>query len=304
MNIAGDLKDKMQESIKALQLASKMSEQYYNHPLEIAYSGGKDSDVLLHLAQQADIPIKVVNNHTTADAPQTVRHIRDVFRQLQDKGVKTEIVYPTYKGKRTSMWDLIPQKKKPPTRLVRYCCTVLKESYNAKGILATGVRADESAKRSLLAGFEAITTKHDLRYSFEHVKEVYAEAQEYPEVYDCQFITKMKQQKKVIANPLINWTEADIYTYIHTYSIPLCELYSMGYRRVGCIGCPMASTKGRNKEFADFPKYKIMYLKAFEKMLENIKTTNWETAQDVFDWWMEYKKNDVPGQERFVFEEV
>ena len=70
-----------------MQLAAKMSEKFYNAPLTIAYSGGKDSDVLLDLALRADIDINVVNNHTTADAPQTVYHIREVFRSLTDHGI-------------------------------------------------------------------------------------------------------------------------------------------------------------------------------------------------------------------------
>ena len=66
-------------SIKKLQLAAKMSEQYYGEPLIIAYSGGKDSDVLLALARMSGIKYELINSHTTVDAPETVYHIREVF---------------------------------------------------------------------------------------------------------------------------------------------------------------------------------------------------------------------------------
>lgn len=71
----------------------------------------------------------------------------------------------------------------------------------------------------------------------------------------------------------------------------------MDYTRVGCIGCPMAG-KHRWKEFADFPKYKDAYIRAFNRMLEEIhksgKPTKWKTGYDVFLWWME--DDNVEGQ--------
>ena len=213
------MEHKIKEAIDALKLASKMSEQYYHQPLIITYSGGKDSEVLLDLALRADIDIKVVNSHTTADAPQTVWHIRDVFRRLQDRGIKTKIKYPTYKGERVSMWTLIPQKLRPPTRIMRYCCYVLKESSTPQSFIATGVRADESANRSKRKTFEIKNSqiKNRIGHDLDHIQEVYKEAQEMPEVYDCMYITKVKQNKEAIVNPIINWTSRDVWSYIHTY---------------------------------------------------------------------------------------
>ena len=66
-------------------------------------------------------------------------------------------------------------------------------------------------------------------------------------------------------------------------------MYKCGYDRVGCIGCPMAGSK-RYKQFADFPKYKQSYIRAFERMLDARKEkgleTQWETGEDVFRRWM------------------
>ena len=77
----------------------------------------------------------------------------------------------------------------------------------------------------------------------------------------------------------------------------------MGYYRVGCIGCPMAS-KSREKEFADFPTYRRAYIRAFDKMLDAIrakgKTTVWKTGEDVFRWWMESK--NIDGQYSMIFD--
>lgn len=150
--------DKEKKAIERIKIASEMSLHHYEKPLVCAYSGGKDSDVLLELFKRSGIPFEVHNSHTTADAPQTVRHIREVFRKLKLEGIKCEIEIPTYKGEPTSMWKLIPEKLMPPTRLVRYCCSVLKETGCANRYIATGVRWDESTARMQREEFEKIET--------------------------------------------------------------------------------------------------------------------------------------------------
>lgn len=138
-----------EKSAHTLALAAKMSLQYYKKPLIITYSGGKDSDVMLHLAETYLKPheFEVLNSHTTVDAPQTVYHIREVFKRLDEKGIKTTIQMPTYKGEPTTMWKLIEEKLMPPTRLVRYCCQVLKEASTPNRLVAIGVRRLESVGR-------------------------------------------------------------------------------------------------------------------------------------------------------------
>lgn len=139
--------EKLQEAIDTLRLATKISWEYYNDRLIIAYSGGKDSDVLLDIALRHLNPwdIEVRNSHTTVDAPDTVRHIEKVFKRLKDKSVKTSYAnrYPV----RKTMWELIVEHRIPPTGLVRYCCEELKESSTGNRFTALGVREDESVKR-------------------------------------------------------------------------------------------------------------------------------------------------------------
>lgn len=139
--------DKEQLAIARLQDAARLSEHRYKKPLMVTYSGGKDSQVLVALAERAGINFEVVNSHTTADAPETVYFIREQFKAMEERGIKCSIVMPRYKDKPVSMWTLIPQKLMPPTRLVRYCCDVLKENTGRGRFIATGVRWAESARR-------------------------------------------------------------------------------------------------------------------------------------------------------------
>lgn len=144
------LKDKITRSIEIIRLASKMSWEFYKKPMIICYSGGKDSDVLLHLAEQT-LPLsefEVLNSHTTVDAPETVYHIRNTVNRIKKRGGMAKINYPHDKqGNFISMWNLIPQKQIPPTRIQRYCCSVLKEASTPNRMAVVGVRAAESTGR-------------------------------------------------------------------------------------------------------------------------------------------------------------
>lgn len=143
------------ESLDRLRTAARLSEQYYKKPLVVTTSGGKDSSVCVDLAIKAGINFEVIHNHTTADAPETVRFVRGEFRRLELMGIKCTINWPVYKGQRTSMWDLIPQKLMPPTRLVRYCCEVLKEHGGTGRFITTGVRwAESNARKNNRGAFE------------------------------------------------------------------------------------------------------------------------------------------------------
>jgi phosphoadenosine phosphosulfate reductase len=117
------LQEKIDKSYEILQMAASISEEYYQKPLILTYSGGKDSDVMLQLAIECLAPsqFEVLNSHTTIDAPETVYYIRDKFKELNEKGIKATVKYPHYPdGRFKSIWSLIEDKQMPPTRLARY----------------------------------------------------------------------------------------------------------------------------------------------------------------------------------------
>ena len=105
------------------------------------------------------------------------------------------------------------------------------------------------------------------------------------------------QKKSMVVNPIIDWTDTEIWEFIRSEGIKVCDLYDCGYDSVGCVGCPMAGKK-RYREFADFPQYKKLYLHAFDRMLKERarrgKESTWSNAEEVFLWWME--DDNIPGQ--------
>lgn len=286
------MSDLEQIAIERLKTASDMSLQYYGQPLVITDSGGKDSSVCKELALRAGIPFEIMHNHTTADAPETVRFVRQEAKRFEDLGIKYTINMPTYKGQRTSMWGLIPQKLMPPTRLVRYCCSVLKENGGSNRFITTGVRWEESASRIKHRGiYERIGSTKENKIILNNDND------------DKRMLFENCRLKaKRVVNPIIDWTAEDVWQFLTDYGPPINPLYAEGWCRVGCVGCPMAAKKGREAEFARWPKYKELYIKAFDNMLEERKRRgklegSWRmgaTGRDVFNWWMEY--DILPGQ--------
>lgn len=247
----------------------------------LCYSGGKDSDAIIEIAKIAGINFEVQHSHTTADAPETVYHVREKFRQLELEGINCEINYPFYKGKRTSMWDLIPLKGMPPTRIARYCCEILKEQVGGGRAICTGVRWAESSKRKNSRGIYEETHRNpekrvvlrddndDSRQMMEH----------------CQI------KRKVTCNPIVDWDDQTLWDFVRAQKINLNPLY-VHFGRVGCVGCPLGGRKHQIEEFRQWPKYKQMYLSAFDRMIKLRQAKGlpcdrkFTSAESCMEWWL------------------
>lgn len=119
----------------------------------LAFSGGKDSVVVKALMDMAGVKYDAHYRITSVDPPELVRFIKE-----QHPDVSRD--YPRYKdGTVATMWNLIPKKLMPPTRLVRYCCEVLKESGGVGRMTVTGVRWAESNNRAANQGLVTIKDK-------------------------------------------------------------------------------------------------------------------------------------------------
>lgn len=107
-------------------------------------------------------------------------------------------------------------------------------------------------------------------------------------------------------NPIIDWTTEEVWEFIHEYNIPYCKLYDEGWKRLGCIGCPMAGTEGRRKEFKRYPTYEKAYKRAFQRMIDrqveggvlqnegcrNSSTFGWKSkpiynGEEMFEYWLQ-----------------
>ena len=204
------LSKKVKQAIRLLQ--SYKGEQ----PLEVAYSGGKDSDVILRLAKMAGVNYRAIYKCTTIDPPHTIAHCKS-------KGV--EIIHPKEK-----FFDLV-KRKGAPTWRVRYCCDVLKE-YKILDNVVLGIRRAESKKREKL----------------------------YQEPIQCRNFGNSKKNHINMYLPILDWTNEDLSEFIMEEGIKCHPLYydEQGNfhveRRLGCIGCPMQSDRGKG-DFKQHPKF-------------------------------------------------
>ena len=126
--ITEKLQRKIDSSIRLLQSVQKR----YDGEIEIAYSGGKDSDVILQLAKEAGIRYRAIYRNTTIDPPGTIAHV---------KRMGAEILRP-----KETFFQLVA-KKGFPNRFSRFCCEKLKE-YKVMDKCIMGVRKSESTKRN------------------------------------------------------------------------------------------------------------------------------------------------------------
>ena len=255
--------DKIEKAVERVQLIKNV----ISEPLWVAYSGGKDSVVLKWIIEQSGIPAELHYNVTSVDPPELVQFVKS------QKNIKRDI--PHYdNGSPMSMWNLIPNKMIPPTRVFRYCCEKLKEASGKGRITATGVRWAESPKRKKNQGEITVFRKREiakLLKLFPEAEALDTERGGYILNLDNDSNRRMVEQcyrtSKTLINPIIDFSTSDIWQIIGGEHLDYCGLYDCGYKRLGCIGCPMASIKQRKQDFLRYPQYKEFYINAFDKML-------------------------------------
>lgn len=276
--------DKVEQAIKRIQLGALSPE-----PLHVCYSGGKDSKVLRRLMEMSGVKYELHYNMTTVDIPSVVREILNDKDVIVDKARYAD-------GSQKTMWNLIVKKHLPPTRLCRYCCAELKEGGGKGRICVTGVRKAESVRRAKQGAEAKILTKLGATIlnldNDEHRRT----------------IEQCYRTQTTLINPILDWTEEDVWEFSKCENIQQNPLYKMcgGTKtRLGCILCPMARLSEKEQDIKDYPKFAEAYVKTFDRMLENMPVKSkldWKNGQEVFDWWV-YGKQEV-DENQFSIDDI
>ena len=155
-----------------------------------------------------------------------------------------------------------------PLRQARWCCALYKENGGSGRRVITGIRWAESFNRSKRKMTE-----------------------------QC-----LKGNGKSFMNVIIDWTDEDVWDFIYKYKIPYCKLYDEGWKRIGCLMCPMATNKHKQVERARYPAFTAAYIKSFERLYamrkakgsESIK--KWNNGREMFEWWINEQKSENKDQ--------
>lgn len=241
-NLFGNMADIAIDRLKEFEpnALAKSPTGYY-----VAYSGGKDSDVILHLVRRSGVKYTAHHNLTTCDPPELVRHVK---KQPDVTIHRPEI----------TMWQLIRKKKMPPRRQARYCCEVLKEGGGKDRLVVTGIRWGESNRRAKRKMIE----------------------------------TCYRNKTKQFLNVIIDWTTENVWEYINTEGIEYCKLYDEGFKRLGCVLCPM--TRDVKRQMERWPRIARAWEKAVKATFVPGKGNfTFKTAEEYWQWWLD---RDAPSR--------
>lgn len=236
-----DFTNKIDKAVKLLRAAAG------SNMVEVSYSGGKDSDVLLELVKMSGIKHRVIYKNTTIDPPGTIKHCRD-------NGA--EIVRPP-----VTFFQLI-RKKGLPTRRCRFCCEKMKE-YKILDIATQGIRRSESNKRAArYSSDDPVICRMYGRSRSQHVNIILPMLD-----WSDDDVEKFVTTEGIRLHPLY---------YRRDGSVDVS-------RRLGCLTCPLQGDQGL-KDFEQHPRLvrtTLLYLSAWWE--EHPNTKSHEKFADPFE---------------------
>jgi phosphoadenosine phosphosulfate reductase len=191
-------------------------------------------------------------------------------------------------GRQKTMWNGI-EKKGFPNLWVRWCCQQLKE-YSGRGrYVVMGVRWAESPKRKNRGIHELLKNKAKDKIVLNN-----------DNVMKRKLLEICGAQRKVALNPVIDWSDNEVWQFLRDRKVPINPLYDQGYKRIGCIGCPLAGKKQQRKDFEIYPRYRDAYFKAGKRYIAYRKARGlpkkdfMETPEKYFRRWLG-EKSDQNG---------
>lgn len=257
------LQDKINYSIDLIKRSENLALKYSEKGFHLAFSGGKDSIVIYHLAKMAGVKFTAHMQVTTLDPPELMKFIRnnypDVVLHRPD----------------INFFQLIKKKKALPLRRMRYCCSYLKEQSGAGRVVIIGIRRAESSQRNKRNEIEVSDYKYSNTFDqFNIDKEA--------------LITCINGKDKIMLSPILYWTDEDVWNFIKLEKLKYCKLYDEGYKRIGCMFCPMASKKSKALDRKRFPGVEREIKKSIQCLInDNGYMGNYtDDVDEIFNWWL------------------
>lgn len=266
------------EAIQFIRNAEKLALRMDERGFHVAFSGGKDSQVLLALVEMAGVKYHAEMQVTSVDSPNLMKFVRRYYPQVK-------LNLPTL-----NMRKLILKKGMLPTRNARFCCSELKEQAGVGCCTCIGIRKAESVKRAKRHPVEVIGQ----RVGYDIIDgELHEQNNWGGQLFDNEQpinVYCVGGKDKVVISPIFEWTDNDVWEFIHKYNLPYCDLYDKGFHRIGCLFCPMALPREKARELRMFPKFvERVYIRAIRDLMQEGKYDVFDTPEQVFRWWISDK---------------
>jgi len=198
---------------EAKQYISDFSKRFINNDLNaafVSFSGGKDSTVVSDLVRKAlgNPSIIHIFGNTTLEFPQTYEYIE----RFKSANRKTPVLRA--ENKEQDFFNLC-ESFGPPSRSLRWCCTIFKT-----GFIGEKIKKTFDDRKTVLTFYGIRRSESTSRSTYERSSE------------------GRKISKQLVASPIIDWFDYDIWLYLLTTGIDFNKAYRLGYTRVGCWCCP------------------------------------------------------------------
>lgn len=195
---------------EASQFIREQKDNFNDDEAFVSFSGGKDSTVVSDLVIKALGKPQILHMYgdTTLEFPMTEVYA-ERFRKNHPK-----TPFLSSRNKEKDFYDMC-EVIGPPSRVMRWCCTVFKTGALNKKISTTF----KNKKR--------ILTFYGIRRSESTSRSKYDRVAESPKI-----------AKQMVVSPIIDWYDFDIWLYLVTTGIDFNDAYRLGYSRVGCWCCP------------------------------------------------------------------
>lgn len=254
---------KVERAIETIRKAEPLALQYSPDGFHLAFSGGKDSQVIYELCKMAGVKFRSVMQVTTIDPPELMKFVRKNYPDVIMERPKI------------NFYDLIVKKKSLPTRIARFCCQYLKEQAGAGTVTILGIRRAESNKRAK-------------RNELEINRNKYSGSLDQFNIDKKSMVVCLKGNDKIMLSPIINWTTSDVWNFIRSRGLEYCSLYDNGYHRIGCMFCPMSSIKISQLDRMNYPGVERLIKKSIQKLVENGDYCSrlGNDVDEIFNWWI------------------
>ena len=261
-------RSKLEHSVTLLRKAEGLAKMYDNDDgFFLAFSGGKDSQALYHVTKMAGVLFKGHFSPTSVDPPDLIRFIKNEYPSVEWGHLDF------------SIYKRAVERRILPTMRVRWCCADFKETAGAGKVTLIGIRKEESARRAKRHEVEVSNKKFSGSLDeFEDWSKAEIERKtnrkSKRKINEDEFSVKQDSEvhcingkDSILISPIFDWTEKDIWYFLDKIiGAPHCKLYDEGYKRIGCILCPMSSPKSKQRDIERFPHVKRNWIKAIKEI--------------------------------------